>query len=253
MTWIAVAVAGAGLVGSLASSHAQKSAAQDASNAQLQASQAGIAEQQRQFDTVRKLLDPFVTAGHNSLFQQQTLAGMNGGDLQQAAIDQLKQTPGYTSQLKLGENRILANASATGGLRGGNVQAALGMFAPQLLAQTINDQYTRLGGITSIGQNAAVGVGNAGMATGQGISGLLQQGGAAVAGGDLAAGRANASQYGLLTDALGTFQGMGGKFPSFGGLPTPDAVQGQFGNTAVGGSGFGTGLAYGNQDIGAFL
>jgi hypothetical protein len=60
---------------------------------------------------------------------------------------------------------------ATGGLRGGNVQAALGQFQPQLLAQLIDQQYSRLGGLTSIGQNAAAGVGNAGMSTGNSITG----------------------------------------------------------------------------------
>ena len=67
-----------------------------------------------------------------------------------------------------------------------------------------------------MGQNAAAGTGNAGMQTGQGISNLLQQQGAAQAGAALAAGRSNAQLYGTLGNAVGTFAGLGG-FSGLGG------------------------------------
>ena len=111
-----------------------------------------------------------------------------------------------------GENRILQNASATGGLRGGNTQAALAQFSPQLLSQLIDQQYSRLGGLTSVGQNAAAGTGNAGMFAGKNVSDLLQQGGAAQAGGYLNAGRAQQNLFGSLGGALGQYIGLGGKF-----------------------------------------
>jgi len=114
--------------------------------------------------------------------------------------------------LQAGTNSILQNASATGGLRGGNTQAALASFSPNLLAQTIQQQYQNLGGLTSVGQNAAAMTGNAGMQTGQGIANLLQQQGAAIAGGDLAQGRAFSSIPQSILGGLGVFQGLGGKF-----------------------------------------
>lgn len=226
MTWGAVAIAGATLVGGVMSSNAQKSAANSAADAQTQAAQLGVDEQHRQFDQVRQLLDPFVQAGTNSLSRQNDLAGLNGADAQQSAITALQQMPGFQSQLKLGENRILANASATGGLRGGNTQAALAYFAPQLLAQNINDQYGRLGGLTSLGENAAAGVGNAGMATGNNITNLMQQSGAAQAGAALAGGRATSGLIGSGLGALGQLQGNGTLANLFGGskTPMPDAV-----------------------------
>lgn len=251
MSWIAVGVAGATLVGSVVSSNAQQDAAESAANAQTQSAQLGIDEQRRQFDQVRQLLAPFAQAGTQSLGQQGTLAGLNGADAQRQAIEQLQTMPAFQSQLKLGENRILASASATGGLRGGNTQAALAYFAPQLLAQTINDQYGRLGGITSIGQNAAAGVGNAGMQTGNNVTQLLQGAGAAQAQAALAGGRATSNMVNGVTDAFGRYVGAGGGFG--GGLPVPDSVQGQFAQTPAGGAGFGSGLAYGNQDLGLFL
>lgn len=220
MTWIAVAVAGANLVGGMISSNAQSDAASAAAGAQTAASQAGIAEQQRQFDAIQKLLSPYVSAGSGALTGQQNLIGLNGNDAQQQAINGLQQSPQFTSALKLGENSILSNASATGGLRGGNVQGALAQFSPQLLSQMINDQYSRLGGITSMGQNSAVMQGNAGMQTGNNVTQLLGQVGQAQAGNALAQGRATAGWVNSATGALGQFAGMGG-FNGWGQSPQP--------------------------------
>ena len=211
MTWGLVAVGGASLVGGIMSSNAQADAAQNASDAQSAASSADIAQRQKQFEAIQKLLQPYVNAGTGALAKQQDLIGLNGTATQQDAITALQQSPYFTSMLKQGENSILANASATGGLRGGNTQAALAQFSPSLLAQTIQQQYQNLGGITSIGQNAAAGVGNAGMATANGIGSALQQQGAALAGGELAAGKAQAQIYSAPFQALGLYAGLGGK------------------------------------------
>jgi len=198
MSWGFVAVAGATVVGSVISSGAQKDAARDASAAQSAASEAGIAEQRRQFDAVQALLKPYVDAGTGALGQQQALLGLSGNDAQAAAIQALQASPQFTSMLKQGESSILANASATGGLRGGNTQAALAQFSPALLSQLINDQYGRLGGLTSLGQNAAAGVGNAGMQTGSSVAALLQQQGSSLAGGQLAQGSVARQAFGDL-------------------------------------------------------
>lgn len=210
MAWVAAAVAGGSIIGGLISADAQSGAAETAANAQMQSSAAGIAEQRRQFDALQQLLKPYVDAGQKSLFAQQNLTGLNGMSAQQTAIDALKSSPAFTSAQQLGENRILANASATGGLRGGNTQSALAQFSPALLAQMINDQYSRLGGMTSLGQNAAAGTGNAGMQSGNSITALLQQQGAAGAGAALADGRAQAGLAGSLTNGMGLFAGLGG-------------------------------------------
>lgn len=177
---------------------------------------------------------------------QQDLLGLNGSAAQQASIDLLKSSPMFTSMLQQGENSILQNASATGGLRGGNAQAALAQFSPALLAQTINDQYAKLGGITSLGQNAAAGVGNAGMQTGNSVSGLLGQIGSAQAGGALGQGAASAGLANGLAGGLGMYAAFG-RPNGFSGL------QAGFSQTKLGSSGFGTGLAYGNQDLGSYF
>jgi hypothetical protein len=216
MSWVAAAVVGGSVVGGVLSGKAQKKAANAAAGAQTEATELGIEEQRRQFDAVQKLLAPYVNAGTGALTAQQNLLGLGGVDAQRAAITQLEQSPQFQSLTQQGEQGILANASATGGLRGGNVQGALVQFRPQLLSQLIDQQYGRLGGLTSMGQNAAAGTGNAGMQTGQGISNLLQQQGAAQAGAALASGRANAQMIGSIGNAVGTFAGLGG-FGSLGG------------------------------------
>lgn len=207
---VAAAVVGAAVVGGVASSASAKSASNKAANAQTQSAAAGVAEQRRQFDAMQKLLKPYSDAGMGALGAQENLLGLNGSASQGVAIRALQQSPQFTSLLQQGENSILQNASATGGLRGGNTQAALAQFSPALLAQTINDQYAKLGGITSLGQNAAAMQGNAGMQTGNNIANLLGQSGSAQAGNALAQGRANAGMWSSLAGGVGSYAGMGG-------------------------------------------
>jgi hypothetical protein len=240
MTWVAVAVAGGTIVGGLLSSNAQQNAANTAAGAQTQAAQLGIAEQQRQFDAIQKLLAPYVTAGTGALTAQQSLLGLRGAPAQQAAISGIQNGPQFQAMLQQGQNSILQNASATGGLRGGNTQAALGQFSPMLLSGLIQQQLGNYGGLVGIGQNAAAGTGNAGMQTGNNITALLGQQGSAQAGAALAAGQAQQNLYGSIGNGIGLFAGMGG-FRGLGG----GAVQGQ---------GPYSGLGYENgSDIGAYF
>lgn len=210
MAWVAVAVAGGTLIGGYMSSQAQGDAAATAAQAQTQASAEGVAEQRRQFDAVQKLLKPYVDAGGGALTGQQNLAGLNGAQPQTDAISAIAQGPQMQALTQVGENAILQNASATGGLRGGNTQAALAQFRPQVLAQLINDQYSRLSGLTATGLGAATNTGNAGLSTGNNISNLLQQAGAANAGSAIAAGKADAQMWGNVSGAIGQFAGLGG-------------------------------------------
>jgi hypothetical protein len=103
-------------------------------------------------------------------------------DPQAAAVARIENQPMFQALARQGEEAILQNASATGGLRGGNTQGALARFRPSLLNQFIEQQYGRLAGITSLGQQSAAGVGTAGIQTGANIGNLLMQSGAAQAG-----------------------------------------------------------------------
>lgn len=200
----------------------QADAAQEAADSQLAASREGIAENRRQFDLVQQLLKPYVDAGGRGLTSYENLLGTSTPDAQQKAIQALQAGPQYGALVKAGEDAILANASATGGLRGGNVQNALATNRQRVLASLINDQLTRTGQLATVGQNSAAGVGNAALGTGSNIAALLQQGGAANAGGIIAGSNA-------ITKALG---GVGGLVAARG-LPT--------GSTSVVGPGYSLG------------
>lgn len=176
------------------------SASEEAAAASNKYGTQAIAEQQRQFDALQALLAPYAEAGTGALQQQQALAGTLGPEAQAAAIAGIENSPRYQSALQAGETSILQNAAATGGVRGGNTQGALAQFAPQLLSSAINDKYAQLGGLTALGQNAAAGVGNAGMATGGNVANLLSNMGNTQA--SLALGKYNL-QKGFLTDLAG--------------------------------------------------
>jgi hypothetical protein len=100
-------------------------------------------------------LGPYAQAGANAVDQQQALSGALGPEAQQAAYDQIKNSPAFQAQQQAQQNAILSNASATGGLRGGNVQAALAGNASDLLGQAIAQQYGQYQGLSQAGQQAA--------------------------------------------------------------------------------------------------
>ncbi len=203
MSFVAVATIGGGLL----AANSAKKAARSAAGAQTESAQLGIDEQRRQFDRVQELLAPYVSAGEGGLGGQLALAGLSGPEAEQAAIDRIIAGPQYEALVQQGEQGILQNAAATGGLRGGNTQGALAQFRPQVLSGLIEQQYGRLGGLTGIGQASAAGVGAAGQQTGSSIAALLGQQGAAQAGSALARGQANADLFGTLSGGIGTLLG----------------------------------------------
>jgi hypothetical protein len=141
------------------------------------------------------LLQPYVAAGGPALQAQMAALGLSGPEAQQEYVAQQEQSPAFQALARQQEEALLQNASATGGLRGGNVQGALAQFRPALLNQFLEQQYGRLGGMTSLGQQSAAGVGTAGMQSAGSIADLLAQGGAARAGAKL--GSASAWQQSL--------------------------------------------------------
>lgn len=196
MTWGFVAVAGATLVGGYLGAEGQE----DAAGISAAAGDRSVEEQRRQFEAMQELLAPYAEGGEEALGAQRALIGLGGAEEQQAAIDQLQQSPGFLASVQTGEEAILQNASATGGLRGGNTQAALAQFRPQLLANSIQQQFQNLGGITSLGQNAAAMTGNAGMQLGSNISNIY---------GDVAAnqGASRIAQAETYSNTIGSLAG----------------------------------------------
>lgn len=203
---------GTSIIGGLLGADAQSDAASDAARAQTRAARMSIDEQRRQFEAIRALLAPYTQTGTDALTQQRIIMGLEGSQAQQDVMRGLAASPEFTGLVAQGENALLQNASATGGLRGGNTQAALAQFRPQMLNQLLQQRYANLGGLTSLGQSSAAMTGNAGMQTAQGIAQQYGNIGAAQAGRAIAQGQAQAQLFNLPGQLLGAYLGGGGRF-----------------------------------------
>lgn len=188
------------VVGGITGAKQAGEAAERAGDIQAQASREAIAEQRRQFDKLVELMAPYVAPGVGAIGAQEQLIGLRGPAAQREAIMALETSPEMQALVRQGEEALLQRASATGGLRGGNIQAALAQFRPQMLSEIINQQYERLGGLTRIGQASAAGQAAQGMTMASNVGTLLGEAGAARAGGAIAAGNIPRQTFG---DVLG--------------------------------------------------
>lgn len=198
MSAVAAAVIGSAVIGGAVSMNA----ASKAGKAQVQAADRSAEEQRAAREEMRTLLNPYVSAGIPALQEQMGALGLYGPQMQQEYFTEQEKSPIFQGLARQQEEAILQNASATGGLRGGNVQGALAQFRPALLNQFLEQQYGRLSGLTNLGQNSAAGVGAAGMQSATQIGNAYTQAGQARAGSAL--GQANA-----FNQALGTITGFG--------------------------------------------
>jgi hypothetical protein len=168
----AALIGSAGAIGGgLIASHGASKAA----NIQNQADQAAIGEQQRQFNVTDQELAPFRQAGLGGLAGYGDLVGTNGGPQQAAAIQALQASPFYQSLYNNGLEATLQNASATGGIRGGNTQLGLARFGSDTLAQVIQQQLGNLGALANMGLGATNSTGAFGAAASNNIANLTQQ------------------------------------------------------------------------------
>jgi len=184
------------------SSRNQAKAARGAASAQEAASQAGITEQRRQFDISQEQAAPFREAGLGALEQQQALLGLSGSEAQQQALTAFQESPGQAFLRQRGEQSILRQASATGGLGGARVQEALQQQGIGFAQQDLQNQLARLSGITGQGQVATQNVAQLGAQQASNIGNLLSAGGQAQAGGILGAGAAQSQFIGQAGGAL---------------------------------------------------
>lgn len=211
ITAAVVVAVGAGVAAAVAAD-----ASSDAADTIAASGDRGIAEQRTQFKSFQESLAPYAQAGQNAFQRQQTLLGMNGQQAQKQAIAEIEGGARYQSLARQGENAILQNASATGGLRGGNTQAALANFRPQVLNQLIDKQYADLGGLASMGQASAAGVGAAGMQSANSTAGLMMAQGDARAQAQLQQAQLVGNVVNAGATALGTGVGSLGGNQQFG-------------------------------------
>lgn len=139
-----------------------KKGAKKASQLIYDAAMKGIDETARQFDKTEANFAPATALLAPGAQHLGDLTGINGNDKQASEIDALKASPLYQSLYRNGEEAVLQNASATGGLRGGNTERGLADFGADTLSQTIQQQLAHYAGLVGIGTNAAGAVGQFG-------------------------------------------------------------------------------------------
>ena len=122
--------------------------------------------------------------------ETQRTGGVSAQDAQRNAIAAIENGAQFGQLVKQGEYALMANGAATGGLRGGDTQAAMAQFRPQMLQALIDKQLANYGGIAANGQNAAAMTGTAAQNAGAQINAALGDKGAAGAGAALATGQA---------------------------------------------------------------
>jgi hypothetical protein len=177
------------------------SAASGAAGAQSEAIQKAMEEIKKEFGVTEEQFAPFLQAATGgegvtgALTRQQEFLGLRGPEAQQAAFTGFMESPGQAFLRQRGEQSLLRNASAMGGLGGGNIRQALQEQGIGFAAQQQSELQDRLAGMTGLGFQATQGLGglrsqkaaNIGqMLTGQGqarASGILgeQQGKASTA------------------------------------------------------------------------
>lgn len=255
----AVAIIGAGALGA----GAQIFGASKAADAQTQAAQAAIANQQQMYGQNKAQLQPFINAGAGQIGNQQALLDPNSAGGPLAALmkltnpgadmsAELAQTPGYQFSLNQGLRASNNQLAARGlGGSGGAVAKGAANFAEGLAGNTwqsvvaaLQNQFTSQAGagqnLINSGQGAASALAGVGSNTANQISGSLTGQGNAQAAAANAIGAGVGSVAGQVPSALLLRQllaksGDGGN--TFGGLyPDTGSTGAWYGNSSVGGA-----------------
>ena len=172
--------------------------------------------QYQEYQNTQRLLSPYVQAGTGAI------GGYQGAlnTLQQGFNPQnLAATPGYQFQLQQGEQAVTDQATATGGVGGGNTLKALTQYGQGLASTTFQQQFQDwlsqnqsvlqgYGNLVNTGENAAAGTGAAGQTYANNAGNYLTQGASAVAGG--ATGVTNALNSGASNYLLASLLNTGG-------------------------------------------
>lgn len=209
-----------GLIGASAArsgASMQADAASQASANQLQATRESNAMQQKMYDENVKRQDPYLQAGNTALSQLQGGMQPGGQFTKNFAPSDLAMDPSYKWRLQQGTQNLNASAAARGMVGSGQNMKDVMNYGQDAASQEYGnaynryrtnreDLYSKLSGLTQMGQNTATGVGTQGMnmagqqaqntMTGaQNASNYMTSGAAASAAGQM--GSANALASGL--------------------------------------------------------
>jgi len=200
MSWWGI---GAAVVSTAANYESNRQAAR----AQVKSAKELQAEERARYAEQKARMEPFVAQGESALQQQAALTGLGGQEQQQQAYQAFADSPGQQFLREQQERALLRNASAIGGLGGGNIRTALQQQAFGRAQTDIGQQFNRLASISGSAQTAATNLGQFGAQSAANIGQAQMAAGQARASGIL--GQSQALQQGL-GSAAGIYAQQGG-------------------------------------------
>lgn len=182
-------------------------AAQQAAQEQANAAVAAVPIQQQAFLGAQQNIDPFAQTGIAALGSRAALAGLGGPEGQQAALGQIQESPAQQFIRDRQRRAQLRNASAIGGLGGGNIKSAIAEQEAGFAIQDLENQRRELAQLSAGGLQAGTALGTLGAATAGNIADLTQAEAAARASGILGGQQAKASTFKDFATGLATIFG----------------------------------------------
>lgn len=201
-------------IGGILGGSAQKKASQKATDATVLALNNGIGTQNAFAQQTRDDYAPYTTAGAGAVGQLSEFT--NGGMSADELSAKVMADPLYASLFSNGEEALLQNASATGGIRGGNTQRGLADFGSDTMAKVYQQILSNLGSVANLGLGAQGAVTGIGQGVANNVTTAQTDIGRAKAGNYLTKGGINAANWnnagGLLDSVVSSFlpTGFGG-------------------------------------------
>jgi hypothetical protein len=180
------------LVGDITGSSQQAQAAQSAAQTQANAANYAADLQNKQFQQIQQNLSPYMNIGTQALPQYLSLLGLGsqGGAGMQSALENM---PGYQFALQQGLKSAANSASGSGLNLSGAQQKGLANYATGLASTNYQNLLSNLQNAVATGQNAAAGLGSAGMTNAQQLGNYATQAANATAAGQIAGGNTQAN------------------------------------------------------------
>jgi hypothetical protein len=242
-----------GALGGLVDSNQSDDAASSAASAANAGAQSSIDLQRRMYEEGVARQQPFYQAGVNALPGYLQGIGQDGELVRGFSQADYQADPGYAFRLSEGQKALDRQAAARGGMISGSALKAAQRFGQDMASQEFGNAYNRfrdtqglrrnaLAGVVGFAPTAAGSMATAGQNYASGAGPQMYQQGVNTGNALIAGQQARESSYGNLGNAFGKYLSGG-----YGG------TQAAFSQTGLGGSGFGSGMAYGNEDLGQYF
>jgi hypothetical protein len=242
-----------GALGGLVDSNQSDDAASSAASAANAGAQSSIDLQRRMYEEGVARQQPFYQAGVNALPGYLQGIGQDGELVRGFSQADYQADPGYAFRLSEGQKALDRQAAARGGMISGSALKAAQRFGQDMASQEFGNAYNRfrdtqglrrnaLAGVVGFAPTAAGSMATAGQNYASGAGPQMYQQGVNTGNALIAGQQARESSYGNLGNAFGKYLSGG-----YGG------AQAAFSQTGLGGSGFGSGMAYGNEDLGQYF